>query len=186
MTPQEKQNVINQIASGAMECWKTYHILPSLTISQCLLESGWLSKTITVVVNGVKINSFNAFGIKADSSWKGEFVTVPTKEFYNNKWVIIQARFRKYPNLASSILDHGKFLQTPRYAKVRQAKNYIEACTQVRLAGYATNPNYSKLLISVIESNNLQKYDQIAQAPMPIPQPQPRPTPNANIRPTKI
>ena len=63
----------------------------------------------------LSVKANNLFGIKADSSWKGESVSMTTSEYYND---VIQDKFRQYKNKADSVDDYGKFLvENDRYEK---------------------------------------------------------------------
>ena len=107
----------------------------------------------------------NLFGIKADSSWKGEYVTLETFEFYDTK---IEDKFRVYSNKNQSLKDHAKFLvDNQRYKKygVFEAKTYIEQAYALQNAGYSTaednsgQKRYAKDLIELIRQYNLQLID---------------------------
>lgn len=145
-----KQDFINAIKNGAIEGYKKYKILPSLTMAQAILESGWGNHHI----------QNNLFGIKAGNSWKGKVAVRPTKEFVNGKWITVNAKFRAYNSFNESIEDHAKLLgQNKRYRKVTLAGDYRTACLEVWKAGYATDPNYPSKLIKIIEQNKLYEYD---------------------------
>ena len=151
----EKKEFINLIEEGAIKGWLEYKVLPSLTMAQAILESGWGKSHI----------GNNLFGIKANSAWKGTKKAVPTFEYYNGKKVRVIAEFRTYPSFNDSILDHAVFLNVnPRYKKVLGEKNYVYACDAIKAAGYATDPIYSKSLQNIIVSNNLTQYDKKAFA----------------------
>lgn len=133
-------NFINKIAPLAVEDMKKTGVLASLTIAQAILESGWGESTLAKQHN-------NLFGIKANSTWNGESVSLR-----GSNW-------RAYGSWDESILDHSKLLQGTRYTKVLKAKDYKEACEEVRLAGYCTEEDYSQKLIKLIEQYDLAKYD---------------------------
>ena len=102
----------------------------------------------------------NLFGIKAFDDWKGKKKKVWTTEYDSNgNSYKIEAWFRDYDSVDESLEDHAKLLSTNRYKKVREAKNYKEATQAVKDCGYATDPNYPKLLNQIIEQYNLNKYD---------------------------
>lgn len=150
-----KQDFLKEVAFYAVADYERSKVLPSLTIAQAILESGWGK-------SGLAKNSNNLFGIKAGSSWKAAKRLYPTKEFLNGKWVTVQAFFREYSTFKGSIKDHNDLLLRPRYKKVISSTNYKEACHEIWKAGYATDPNYPKLLISIIEQHKLQRYDEEA------------------------
>ena len=157
------------IKDGAIECQQKYGVLASLTMAQAILESGWGDSSLSK-------NANNYFGIKAGSSWGGDYVEMQTKEYDGNgNAYMTTARFRKYADLKGSILDHAMLFvnNKGRYGNLLGETNYREACRKVREDGYATDPSYSQLLINIIEQNNLQQYDNV-QVQEPTPQPQPQ------------
>lgn len=154
----EKIHFIEKISDGAYENYKNYGILPSITIGQAILESGWGESELSSKHN-------NIFGIKADASWSEERVNMKTKENYND---FITGDFRAYNNVNSSIKDHGKFLwENERYAQngLFETKNYRAQAQVLEDAGYSTakdengNLIYGDKLIRVIQENNLMIYD---------------------------
>lgn len=153
---------IQKILDGAMAAQKKTGILTSLTLAQAALESGWGNSSI----------GNNIFGIKATASWKGKKRKIKTAEYSGGKKGYYDLWFRDYDTIEDSILDHGKLLTYPRYAKVRAAKTYAEACRAIQAAGYATDPKYAEKLISLIKSNGLDKWDN-AEAPEVKPAPKP-------------
>lgn len=122
----------------------------SIIIAQAILESGWGESELST-------SASNYFGIKGE--YKGEFVVVPTQEFLDNTWISVDEKFRKYPDLATSIEDYLDLMTLPRYQKVKDASNYKEAAVNLVTAGYATDPNYSEKLITLIETYELHQYD---------------------------
>lgn len=158
----EKLGFIDNISKVAFDNYKNYGILPSITISQAILESGWGQSTLSSEYN-------NLFGIKADSRWSGKKVELETKENYDD---VIVGAFRAYDNFSSSIKDHGKFLyENERYENngLFIGKTYKEQAQALEDAGYSTakdeegNLIYADKLIRVIQENNLMLYDNIAK-----------------------
>lgn len=157
--PESKQmQFIESVKSGAIESYKKTGILPSITIAQAILESNWGESNLFLESN-------NLFGIKADSSWSGEFVTFETKEFHSD---MIKDKFRKYANVSESIIDHSNFLtQNPRYLEggVFNAKTYKVQAKALQESGYSTaqdelgNKTYANMLEQLIRQYNLQLID---------------------------
>lgn len=121
-------------------------ILPSVCIAQGALESGW------------NLNAKTLFGIK------GKGFTATTNEYYNGNKVTIEASFRAYPNVASSVVGYYDFLaNTPRYAKALNNSDYRDAVDKLIHttdgAPYATDPEYISKVISIIEQYNLTAWD---------------------------
>ena len=83
---EEENSFINLILDGSIENYKEYKILPSITIGQAILESGWGKSELAVSHN-------NLFGIKADSRWDGAVAAINSKENYNDSYI---SNFRKY------------------------------------------------------------------------------------------
>ncbi len=151
-----KEEFIQEILSGALNGYRKYKILPSLTLAQAALESGWGSKHI----------HNNLFGIKATGGWKGKAVEAWTLEYVNGKAQRVKALFRAYDSFAESVEDHNRLLgELPRYEKIREAGDYKEACYAVKQAGYATDPQYPVKLINIIETNDFAKYDEQVKKP---------------------
>ncbi|GIM33163.1 glycoside hydrolase family 73 protein [Paraclostridium bifermentans] len=155
---EEKIKFIKDIEKEAESSYKEYGVLPSITISQAILESGWGQSELTKISN-------NLFGIKSDERWKGENVEVATSENYSDE---VMAKFRKYNSLNDSIRDHAKFLkENPRYAEhgLFKGKDYKSQAQALEDAGYSTKKNeqgeaiYADMLIDLIERYNLNLID---------------------------
>lgn len=153
-----KLQFIDKVSEVAYDNYKSYGILPSITIAQAILESGWGESTLSSKYN-------NLFGIKADERWSGDSIDLETKENYDD---VIVGAFRSYGDIKSSIKDHGKFLyENERYSAngLFQAKGYKEQAQALENAGYSTakdeegNLIYGDKLIRVIQENNLMLYD---------------------------
>jgi flagellum-specific peptidoglycan hydrolase FlgJ len=155
---EEKDKFIIALKEASINNYNTYGILPSVTISQAILESDWGNSTLASNYN-------NYFGIKADKSWKGKIANMNTKENFND---VISANFRAYNSKEESIYDLGKFLKgNSRYENsgLFIGSNYIEQANALENAGYATAKNeqgeriYGDMLISIIKENNLMIID---------------------------
>ena len=152
---EDKIEFIKAIEDGAIYNYDEYGILPSITVAQAILESGWGQSKLSK-------DSNNIFGIKADNSWDGESIEVMTSENYNDK---IKAKFRKYNSITDSIKDHGKFLsENKRYEEngLFNSKNYKKQAQALEDAGYSTKKDkygnliYADMLIYIIQKYNLE------------------------------
>lgn len=154
--PNEEQRAfILKLVPIAQDNYNEYGIFPSVTIAQAIHESAWGKSDLSVQAN-------NLFGVKADENWNGETIEMPTKEYINGEEIIVIAKWRKYASFEDSIRDHGKFLkENSRYenAGVFKAKDYKEQAYAIRMAGYATDPQYASLICNIIESYSLNIYD---------------------------
>ncbi len=145
-------NFINSIKDGAVQAYNEYGVLPSLTMAQAILESGWGKHSI----------GNNIFGIKAGSSWTGKTQNCLTSEQNaDGSYYQITDTFRDYDSIDESITDHAKLLTNDRYKPVLEAKNYKEACVAVRQCGYATSLDYANSLISLVEQYGLDQWDPV-------------------------
>jgi len=140
---------INKFKSIAKDEMKTYNIPASITLSQGILESGNGLSRLASEAN-------NHFGIKCHSSWIGETILYDDDED--------DECFRKYSNAEESYRDHSLFLTTRgRYSDLFNSMNYKKWARGLLKAGYATNPDYDKLLIDIIEKYSLDKFDDISE-----------------------
>lgn len=149
-----QQDFINQILPGALENYKKYKVYPSICMAQAILESGWGKSGLSTKAN-------NLFGVKA-YNWNGPYVEMVTTEYKLGFPYKTTAKFRKYNSFSDSVIDHGKFLsENPRYANAGlfSSRDYTEQAYALRKAGYATDPNYPSMLINLIRSYDLAKYD---------------------------
>ncbi|MGZ5029025.1 MAG: glycoside hydrolase family 73 protein [Methylobacter sp.] len=146
---------IAAIIPGAKASHAAYGVPASVTMAQAILESGWGKSLLATCAH-------NLFGIKADSSWKGESVLLPTTEYFKGVKTIINAPFRKYETVADSIADHALFLKNnKRYAPAFKCTSGCDFAKAIAKAGYATDPNYAELLGALIRQHDFDQYDQI-------------------------
>ena len=131
-------------------------LFPSVVIAQAICESGWGQSQIMMKANAI-------FGIKATSNWKGKVYNANTKECYDGvSYTNINACFRAYNNLQESISDYFDLItKAERYRKACVANSPLECITAIKNGGYATSPTYINTIMSIINSNNLTKYDNV-------------------------
>lgn len=135
-------------------------ILASLTAAQAFIESNKGNSGLTVKAN-------NLFGIKG--TYNGECVRMLTTEYYNGVACKVYANFRKYPSWQESVSDHSSlFNRLQRYANLRGETDYVKACTNVRLDGYATSPTYTTTLINTIKKYGLDAWDREVIGNIPV------------------
>lgn len=131
-----------------------YPLFSSVVIAQAICESGWGQSKIMMKANAI-------FGIKATSSWKGKVYNANTQECYDGvSYTNITACFRAYDSLAESISDYFDLItKLERYRKATVAETPLECITAIKNGGYATSPTYINTIMSIINSNDLTKYD---------------------------
>ncbi|UWG09270.1 MAG: Mannosyl-glycoprotein endo-beta-N-acetylglucosaminidase [Bacteriophage sp.] len=131
-----------------------YPLFSSVVIAQAICESGWGQSKIMMKANAI-------FGIKATSSWKGKVYNANTQECYDGStYTNITACFRAYNSLAESISDYFELiLGLSRYQGAINTSSPLECITAIKNGGYATSPTYINTIMSIINSNDLTKYD---------------------------
>ena len=131
------------IAIAEME---QYGIPASIKLAQALLESGNGNSPLARRAN-------NHFGIKCTPEWDGG-KTYHDDDRRNDC-------FRVYERAEDSFHDHSQFLLRKRYAALFKLDkdDYKGWARGLKAAGYATNPRYADLLISLIERYELYQYD---------------------------
>ena len=140
---------IKRYAPIAVSEMHKYNVPASITLAQGILESG----------NGrsqLASKSNNHFGIKCHTGWKGAKVYHDDDEKGEC--------FRKYKYVESSYEDHSQFLSgRRRYASLFTLKktDYKGWSKGLKKAGYATDKNYPKKLIKIIETYELYEFDKI-------------------------
>lgn len=149
----QSEEFIKKLAPYALEDYVVTKILPSLTIAQGALESAWGT-------SGLSRNANNLFGVKG--SGNDGTIEYLTNEFVRGAMTRVKQYFRKYKTWGDSVTDHSRILQLSRYRGIPGEKDYKTVCRLVKSAGYATDPNYTQMLIDLIETNGLLKYDLLA------------------------
>jgi len=146
MSSSSRDRYIAEYSAYAMEQMRRYGIPASVTLAQGIIESA----------NGksyVATNANNHFGVKGE---------------YNGNYVLANddkpnEKFKKYDNVGQSYEDHSKVLMADRYQKYTKDlahDDYRGWAAAIKKGGYATSPTYVNTICSVIESNNLQRFDQ--------------------------
>lgn len=135
---------------------------PKAIVAQAALETGWGRYMIS---DEQGRNSYNFFGIKADSRWQGEKVEVMTHEFRGGVPLKERAAFRSYASLEDGLRDYADFLkQGARYQDAigngLTSEHYGHA---LQRAGYATDPSYGDKIQRISRSDTLNQAVQLLQ-----------------------
>jgi flagellum-specific peptidoglycan hydrolase FlgJ len=161
----EKAAFIKDAAVAAQASEAQTGVPASVTIAQAILESGWGEHHMG--------DANNYFGIKAQVK-DGKivfgdvaigFVDRNTKEFdHQGHPFFVTAHFRAYKDMAGSFIDHGMFLKNgPRYAGAMAlyaaTKDANQFAQGLQDAGYATDPHYANLLVSLMTKHDLYKFN---------------------------
>ena len=127
-------------------------LFSSVVIAQAILETGWGKSVLMMKTKGI-------FGIKATPSWKGKVYSSSTREYYNG-YVTVKDTFRAYDTYEESISDYfNLILNNERYHNALDKDNANDCIVGIYSGGYATDPSYIRLVMGIITTNNLTKYD---------------------------
>ncbi len=152
-----QDDFIKTIGNAAVEAYPKYRILPSLTIAQAILESGWGKSRLAKECH-------NYFGMKwregCGCDWK-EYLTKEQRP--DGSYYSVMARFRKYPDAKEGIEGYYKFLSGyKRYHNLIGVTDPSMACELIRQDGWATSLKYSANLKALIAKHGLTEYDRKA------------------------
>ena len=154
----DKTAYIDSHTFGVVRACMGTGMLPEAVLCQSAIESGWGSSLLASKYN-------NYFGIKAGSSWKGDYVNLPTKEYVNGQYITINQKFRRYSSFTASVKDYISFLKgNARYKNVFAQKSVLGQLQALQNAGYATAPNYANVIYGTYLSNKPQVDSSIKKA----------------------
>lgn len=148
-------NFTPDVIAAAQKAQKDWLVPAAVSLAQFAMESGYGKH--------MPPGSNNPFGIKAHGDQPS--VTVKTREVdKHGHSYYIEAAFRKFTSFQEAFDEHARLLATaPVYAPAMEAwsKPPYDLDGGVRLMArhYATAPDYATVLLSIIHSQNLQRYD---------------------------
>ncbi len=128
----------------------------SIKLAQAMLESNCGKSELACKAN-------NHFGIKCGTEWGGKSFHKEDDDYSNGK--LIKSCFREFNSVMDSYVAHSDFLMDPakasRYGSLFQIKitDYKSWAQGLSKAGYATDPQYAKRLIDLIEKYELFRFD---------------------------
>lgn len=168
-TPEQVKKFIEKVVPFAQnEYKKGKKILPSVCIAQCCCESGYGTTEKMLNANamlGVKVGKSKVhFG----NAWHDKAYSTKTKECYDGKtYTEITDFFRAYDSIEDCITDYYDMLcSCSRYRAAVGETDYVKAITAIRNGGYDTSPTYISTITSIIQKNNLTKYDMVSSKPI--------------------
>ncbi len=138
---------IEKYKDTAVAHMEKYGIPASIKMAQGLLESNNGNSRLAT-------EACNHFGIKCKSDWTG--LTVHHDDDAPGEC------FRRYSSAEDSWADHSEFLDNGvRYQSLftLDPLDYKGWAHGLKAAGYATNPRYAEMLITIIEDNQLYLLD---------------------------
>ncbi len=155
-TPSYRHTYISTFEAIAIREMKRSGVPASVTLAQGILESGWGKSPLSQETN-------NHFGIKCHADWEGEKHKTLSETSAD---VFKTTCYRSYANAESSYQDHTNFLlKNALYDPLFTTKSYKDWAVGLEAAGYANDDSYAELLVSIIESNELYRYDIELESP---------------------
>ena len=148
----ERQIGFLKLHDGAAKAAEAATGIPAnFMVAQAAHESGWGRHEIK---NPDGSTSFNVFGIKAGSSWKGPVTEVTTTEVIGGQARKVKAKFRAYGSYEEAFTDYARMMKNnPRYSKVVESGASAQGFAQgLQKAGYATDPAYADKLTRMINT----------------------------------
>ena len=149
LASQDLNGFIKRFAPVAVVEMHKYDIPASIKMAQGIIESRAGGSKLAIENN-------NHFGMKCFSKkCSKDHCTNATDDHHKDF-------FRKYKTIWESWRDHSLLLQGERYKELKKYKrDYKKWAKGLKKAGYATDKNYDKKLISVIEKYQLYKLDEL-------------------------
>ncbi len=139
----------------AQRAGRRLKVAPEAIVAQAALETGWGAH---VMPDQKGDSSFNLFGIKAGSGWRGDQVSRQTLEFENGIPRPQNALFRSYNDVAATFDDYTEFLSdNPRYSAVSGHGSDVAGFAKaLQDSGYATDPKYADKLKRIVNSPTMR------------------------------
>ena len=165
-----KKEFVKQYKPFALESEKKMGISHLFILAQAALESGWGERGVGNNFFGIKVPKnlvSSTPNEKKQLLFTTEVLNSPTpnpQQFpkiisiskrTDGKWLYrVQDWFRKYDTPEECFTDHAQFFfRNKRYAKALEVKaDPYKFAEEVAKAGYATAPNYAKILKDVIQT----------------------------------
>lgn len=136
---------LNQAITGANSVYGKDTPMADIAAAQAILESRLSGKP-----SKLASDYNNYFGIKGKGT--AGSASMGTQEYIAGKMRGTKAAFAANKTAQDSFLQHKNLMNNPRYANVLASKTPEEAAVALQRAGYATDPNYAKSLIHVLNT----------------------------------
>lgn len=152
--PENVQSFLKTIGPVAQQVAQENGIYASVMIAQAALESGWGNSTLST-------QGHNLFGVKWNGT--GNYVTMPTQEYYGGQWHTIYAKFQSYNSYYDSLTGYAQLIKSnfPNSTRANAATPQVAAANLKYgvYGSYATDPNYANSLDRMISDYGLIRYD---------------------------
>ena len=152
--PENVQSFLNTIGPVAQQVAQENGIYASVMIAQAALESGWGNSALST-------QGHNLFGVKWNGT--GNYVTMPTQEYYGGQWHTINAKFQSYNSYYDSLTGYAQLIKN-NFSNSTRANAATPQIAAANLkygvyGSYATDPNYANSLDRMISDYGLTRYD---------------------------
>lgn len=151
-----RETYIDQYKDLAIIEMQRVGVPASIKLAQAILESQSGQSLFA-------LQSKNHFGLKCKDFWRGNMY-LQFDDDRDESGELIQSCFRSYEDVINSYVDHSNFLKySPNYIQLfsLESTDYTAWANGLQRSGYATDKNYAKKLISIIERHNLTRFDTI-------------------------
>jgi hypothetical protein len=99
--------------------------------------------------------------MKCGKSYKGKSVNMRTKEEYTPGTLTdIRDNFRAYDSDVEGVEGYYDFINTKRYANLREAKTYRQFAEYLKADGWATSSTYVNTLCNTVKKYDLTRFDE--------------------------
>lgn len=150
-----QKGFIENLAPTAQKMSKNYGVLASILLSQAAYESNYGSSLLSVKYH-------NIYSLPARAGQ--EHIYLKDNVYSKGKWQYQKVDFAVFRDWSSSMSSYLEELRQGRwgestYKEVAGTTSYKVAAEKLQAAGFNSDPDYAKHLISIIETYNLVKYD---------------------------
>ena len=150
-----QKGFIENLAPTAQKMSKNYGVLASILLSQAAYESNYGSSLLSVKYH-------NIYSLPARAGQ--EHIYLKDNLYSKGKWQYQKVDFAVFRDWSSSMSSYLEELRQGRwgestYNEVAGTTSDKVAAEKLQAAGFNSDPDYAKHLISIIETYNLVKYD---------------------------
>lgn len=150
-----QKEFVENLAPTAQKMSKTYGVPASILLSQAAYESNYGSSLLSVKYH-------NLYSLSAQPGQ--EHILLKDNIYSKGKWQYQKVDFAVFKDWSSSMLAYLEGLRQGRwgestYKEVAGTTSYKVAAEKLQVAGFNSDPDYAKHLISIVETYHLSKYD---------------------------
>lgn len=146
-----EQFKVQFLQKAVQQAIRSGHIFPQMAAAEAALESGFGT-------SGLAISDNNLFGMKQHKHPVYGTHVLPTKEFLNGEWTVVNAQWIKYPDWAACFSDRMDTLRRlkdayPHYAAALAATDATTYVTEVSRT-WSTDPQRAAKVISIFHQES--------------------------------